>query len=314
MGQARSLRGVASGRKHAPGKSAGKCDHRNPCHTRAFQRMRRGSRGRAGDQHVVHERHRFPRQGGASGRTEDERARHVPAASVRREGNLAGAVAYALQRLDDSGLEGVSLGGREQRRLVVPALPHAGPGRRHGHDHCIRQGTDARHARPHGLCEAPPAAVLESMHEGVGRRLQHRRGAGTHQRSGPFAALQACGARRATRAPRKAAARTTRPGRFAQRGGTRGTDEGPGRVQAEWGHTPQAAGRKKKAEQLGQRGERPHPRRRASSAARIASTGASRPHQRSNDTAPCCTSISAPSVAGTPKARASRTKGVAASP
>ena len=131
MGQARSLRGVASGRKHAPGKSAGKSDHRNPCHTRAFQRMRRGSRGRAGGQYVVHERHRSPRQGEASGRKEDERTRHAPAASVRRESNLAGAVAYAIQRLDDSGLESVSVGGSEQRRLVVPALPHAGPGRQH---------------------------------------------------------------------------------------------------------------------------------------------------------------------------------------
>src|SRR5690606_25476388 len=55
-------------------------------------------------------------------------------------------------------------------------------------------------------------------------------------------------------------------------------------------------------------------RARTLSAARIASTGAGTPHQRSNAAAPCAISIGIPSTAGMPRARALATHGVGSVP
>ena len=98
-------------------------------------------------------------------------------------------------------------------------------------------------------------------------------------------------------------------GRRAQARAAGGAHRFGGTVEREAVVAPQAARGEEEVQQLadptsassGEGGSRArYPTRTPSSASRIASSGAGIPHHRSNDTAPCWTSISPPSVDFTP--------------
>ena len=206
---------------------------------------------------------------------------------------------------------GVAVG--EQSRLVVAACDQTpwGRGDRRNDDSTMfmwdRQGC---HRRRHQWRQFRPPLVLERVHEVVRGRRQHIREARRQQRRGPVPAPAALQIARASGAARKMAPLTARPRRHLESGTASGTHER--RLRTPWHPEPtgDAAGRQQQVAQVG------GPRCHAHSgwlpfiAARITSTGAGSLHQRSNEAAACCTSISAPSVARMPKASAARTNGV----
>src|SRR5690606_620314 len=99
----------------------------------------------------------------------------------------------------------------------------------------------------------------------------------------------------------EAAAGTARPGGLPQPRKAGSADELVG-AEREAVVAAEATRRKQELEHLAP-GDA-HRARSAASAARIAATGAGRPHQRSNAAAPCWISISPPSAAGMPSSSA----------
>jgi len=208
----------------------------------------------------------------------------------------------------------------DDRALIEPALALAGGRQRH-RNHCRSLSLDipwprqSRHSVGHAISGRGPPGVLECVHDA------HRR---THLVPADATCCPDVGRQRGAPAALVRVPRVPAPvaPRVRQRSEARPASPADHAVlgRAHWEVAARAAARQDEIEKRrADRAERTHygtapPASVAVSAARIASRGAGTPSQRSNERAPCSSSIGRPSLARSPRARAARTSGVSVGP
>ncbi len=237
-----------------------------------------------------------------------ESAPDVSRACIGEQPDLTGPRHGAFEGVDQGDLEPLRDPLRDLLRGVESASAEAVRGRGHGgQNRPVGPGTGgSRETSPEERGDLPPAVVLERLDEAGGGGRPRGGGARRHPggpRRAQLAVLRAWGR------PRGAATGTGRRGERGQPGGAARTDRGTLSSPSGGATAPEAAERKEEID---------HPTSaspsRSGSARRMASSGASTPHHRSKAAAPCCTSISRPSVARTPIDSAARTRAVGSAP
>lgn len=296
-------------------------DQRHRRDARRRERDRHLARGRSGGQDIVDEDHVRTCERSSAGGEEAEGSAHVLAPLEGTQGGLGRGPLESPERSPAGQARTPRQPLGEEIGLVVAAGPEATGCGGHRDDDPTSVGRRAtgrppqqpRHPSRHEAGELPPTLVLERVDEVRGRRLQRVRVARGPELVRPPLAVQTPLGLRTTGAARMVTAAAARPGSGPQARSTRRADE--------LGSSPDppaagdAARGKQEVEQLrGPRRRQAEAARTLSMARRITSKGAGTPHHRSKAAAPCCTSISAPSVTRMPWRSAAFTNGVASGP
>jgi len=267
-------------------------DQRNGAHSHANEHCRRCTRGGPGGKHVVHKDDTGVSDAGRHGSPRGEDVSDVSLALGGVQDDLGRSLAAALQNLQDRPAHSAREPPSQKSGLVVSPPPLPALGRRYGHDerfgsYHLGGHPKTGHGGAHLVPQLMPTSVLERVDELRSRRLEHVCISGRGEGLRPRGTLTTARRRRAAGTRGVVTSRAPWPGRLSEpapaspahetvpvRGGHPGSTGGAPRGQEE-------------PEQVARPRDGLHLVRPSISAARIASTGAGAPHQRSNEAAPC---------------------------